>query len=213
MCGHAEQWGKPERNAAGDPICRWCHGLVQAATAARSAAMRACTNGKSAAVVVRASAGQETRQRGSVRSAGSTWPRRIANGRDRNLPPTIVPRDEPGGPHARAGRPITFSPWDGGGECGLENYRFLCRLVTSRSRSVGGAQRSSNSEKQAFDSPETPLAQGRPFDSPETPLAQGRPFDSPETRSLGQALRLAEIPLAQAGSLRFARYRLAQGRQ
>jgi len=123
----ADQWGKPERNAAGEPICRWCRGLVQPPR--RTFCSDACVHEwkiRSSPWYVR----QQIKKRDkgicqlcgfNVVKAHREWTR---------SKPTAGNRE------ARRAWRLARPRWeadhivpvaDGGGECGLENYRLLCR--------------------------------------------------------------------------------------
>jgi len=123
----AEQWGKPDRNAAGEPICRWCHGPI---TPPRRTF---CSDGCVHEWKIRSSpwyVRQQIKKRDkgvcqicgfNVVQAHRQW--------TRSKPPA---GDRAARKAWRAARPRWEADHivpvaDGGGECGLENYRLLCR--------------------------------------------------------------------------------------
>ena len=135
---NADDWGRPERNAAGDPICRWCKTRVRPPR--RTFCGDACVHewklrsnpGYVRKQVWKRDAGV-CRQCGvNVRQAERIW--------RRSKPLTA---DRAARRRWRAARPRWEADHilpvaDGGGECGLENYRLLCRechaAVTSQWR-------------------------------------------------------------------------------
>jgi 5-methylcytosine-specific restriction protein A len=123
----AEQWGKPERNEAGEPICRWCRGRVDLPR--RTFCSDSCVHEwkiRSSPWYVR----QQIRKRDkgicqicgfNVVKAHREWTRSkppAANRLARRAWRAARPRWE-------ADHIVPVA--DGGGECGLENYRLLCR--------------------------------------------------------------------------------------
>lgn len=123
----ADQWGKPDRNPAGEPICRWCRGPV---TPPRRTF---CSDGCVHEWKIRSSpwyVRQQIKKRDkgicqicgfNVLKAHREW--------TRSKPPV---RDRAARRAWRAERPRWEADHiipvaDGGGECGLENYRLLCR--------------------------------------------------------------------------------------
>jgi 5-methylcytosine-specific restriction endonuclease McrA len=123
----AEQWGKPERDADGQPVCRWCRGLVKAPR--RTFCGDACVHEwkiRSSPWYVRKQV--KKRDKGTCRLCGlhvvkahREW--------TRSKPPAA---DRAARKAWRAARPRWEADHivpvaDGGGECGLENYRLLCR--------------------------------------------------------------------------------------
>jgi 5-methylcytosine-specific restriction endonuclease McrA len=123
----AEQWGKPERNALGEPICRWCRGIVRPPR--RTFCSDACVHEwkiRSSPWYVR----QQIKKRDkgicqicgfNVLQAHRQWTRSkppVSDRAARRAWRTARPRWE-------ADHIIPVA--DGGGECGLENYRLLCR--------------------------------------------------------------------------------------
>jgi hypothetical protein len=123
----ADNWGKPERNDAGEPICRWCRAVV--ARPRRTFCSDACVHEwriRSSPSYVRKEV--KKRDRGvcqscgfDVRSAERAWRLQkppAADRRGRRAWRAAKPRWE-----ADHILPVA----DGGGECGLDNYRLLCR--------------------------------------------------------------------------------------
>jgi 5-methylcytosine-specific restriction enzyme A len=100
----ADDWGKPERNAAGEPVCRWCKSIVRPPR--RTFCGDACVHEwklRSDPAYVRKEIWK--RDRGTCRMCGCD----LRKARRRWEVDHILPVA------------------DGGGECGLENYRLLCR--------------------------------------------------------------------------------------
>ncbi len=135
---NADDWGKPDRNAAGEAICRWCKTVVRPPR--RTFCGDPCVHEwklRSSPSYVRKEVWK--RDRGvcrmcgfDVRQADRVW--------KRNKPPAI---DRAARRAWRAARPRWEADHilpvaDGGGECGLDNYRLLCRgchaAVTSQWR-------------------------------------------------------------------------------
>jgi len=123
----ADQWGKPERDAAGAAICRWCRRPV--APPRRTFCGDACVHEwkiRSSPWYVRREV--KKRDKGICRLCGLNvlkahreWGRR--------KPPAA---DRAARRQWRAERPRWEADHivpvaDGGGECGLDNYRLLCR--------------------------------------------------------------------------------------
>jgi 5-methylcytosine-specific restriction protein A len=123
----ADQWGIPERNADGNAICRWCRSPV--APPRRTFCGEACVHEwkiRSSPWYVRREV--KKRDKGICRLCGLNvleahreWGRR--------KPPAT---DRAARRQWRAERPRWEADHivpvaDGGGECGLENYRLLCR--------------------------------------------------------------------------------------
>ena len=123
----ADNWGKPECNAAGEPICRWCRTPVKKPR--RTFCSDACVHQwriRSSPSYVRKEV--KKRDRGvcqscgfDVRAAERAWRLQKPPGTDRRARKSW-----------RAARPRWEADHivpvaDGGGECGLENYRLLCR--------------------------------------------------------------------------------------
>ncbi|HTI38530.1 MAG TPA: HNH endonuclease [Vicinamibacterales bacterium] len=123
-----DQWGKPDRNEAGQPICRWCRNVI-AAPRRRTFCSDACVHEwrvRSSPSYVRGEVWK--RDRGicgrcgfNLKEAESAWRR------TRPPKPARAERRK-----WRAARPRWEADHilpvaDGGGECGLENYRLLCR--------------------------------------------------------------------------------------
>ena len=122
-----EQWGVPDRNAEGEPVCRWCRSVVRAPR--RTFCGDACVHEwrvRTDPAYVRervfARDGGVCRLCGmNVAAAERQWRRERPS-----------PRERAARRRWRLARPrweadhITAVA-DGGGECGLENYRLLCR--------------------------------------------------------------------------------------
>lgn len=123
----ADNWGKPDRNEAGEPICRWCRTIVRPPR--RTFCGDACVHEWK----VRSSPGYVRervwkRDRGVCRLCGfdvgkaeRAWRRRKPR-----------PFDRYARRQWRAARPRWEADHilpvaDGGGLCGLDNYRLLCR--------------------------------------------------------------------------------------
>jgi 5-methylcytosine-specific restriction enzyme A len=122
-----DQWGKPERNEAGEPVCRWCRVPVQPPR--RTFCSDACVHEwkiRSSPWYVRQQV--KKRDKGTCRLCGFNvvkahreWTRSRPAASDRAARKTW-----------RAARPRWEADHivpvaDGGGECGLDNYRLLCR--------------------------------------------------------------------------------------
>jgi 5-methylcytosine-specific restriction enzyme A len=122
-----EQWGKPERNEAGHPICRWCRTPVKPPR--RTFCGDACVHEwkiRSSPWYVRKQV--KKRDNGTCRLCGFNV---VKAHREwtRAKPPVS---DRAARRAWRAARPRWEADHivpvaDGGGECGLENYRLLCR--------------------------------------------------------------------------------------
>ena len=123
----AEEWGKPIRSSDGEPICRWCRTPVRRPR--RTFCSEACVHEwkiRSSPWYVRKQV--KKRDRGTCRLCGLNvtkahreWTRAKPPATDRvarRLWRSTEPRWE-----ADHIVPVV----DGGGECGLENYRLLCR--------------------------------------------------------------------------------------
>jgi 5-methylcytosine-specific restriction protein A len=129
---NADDWGKPERNNAGQPICRWCRALVRPPR--RTFCGDACVHEWK----LRSNPGYVRRQvwkrdRGlcgrcgfDVRGAERRWRRERPPASDRGA----RRRWRASRPRWEADHIIPVA--DGGGECGLENYRLLCRSCHTR---------------------------------------------------------------------------------
>jgi 5-methylcytosine-specific restriction protein A len=123
----AENWGKPDRDAAGQPVCRWCRGIVRPPR--RTFCGDACVHEwklRSDPGYVRQAIWK--RDGGVCRICGfdvgraeRQWKRQRPTTANRSLRRSW-----------RAARPRweadhVIPVAEGGGECGLENYRLLCR--------------------------------------------------------------------------------------
>ena len=123
----ADNWGKPQRNAAGEPICRWCHGPVKKPR--RTFCSDPCVHEwriRSSPSYVRKEV--KKRDRGvcqscgfDVRAAERTWRHLKPPGTDRRARKAWRAAK----PRWEADHIVPVA--DGGGECGLDNYRLLCR--------------------------------------------------------------------------------------
>jgi 5-methylcytosine-specific restriction enzyme A len=123
----ADQWGKPDRNAAGEPICRWCRGPVTPPR--RTFCGDACVHEwkiRSSPWYVRREV--KKRDKGICRLCGLNVVK--AHREWTRAKPAVA--DRAARRRWRADRPRWEADHivpvaDGGGECGLENYRLLCR--------------------------------------------------------------------------------------
>ncbi|HEY7058309.1 MAG TPA: HNH endonuclease [Vicinamibacterales bacterium] len=134
----ADNWGKPDRNEAGEPVCRWCRTVVQRPR--RTFCSDGCVHEwklRSSPHYVRRQVwkrdGGVCRLCGfDVRLAQRRWKREKPSAADR----LARRRWRASRPRWEADHIIPVA--DGGGECGLENYRLLCRAchaaVTSQWR-------------------------------------------------------------------------------
>ena len=137
----ADQWGVPERNEAGEPVCRWCKGPV--VRPRRTFCSDPCVHEwkiRSSPWYVRREV--KKRDKGICRlcefnvvKAHREW--------TRSKPPAS---DRAARKVWRAARPRWEADHivpvaDGGGECGLENYRLLCRPCHVRVTLAWRAQR------------------------------------------------------------------------
>ena len=123
----ADQWGKPERDQTGAPICRWCRGPVAAPR--RTFCGDACVHEwkiRSSPWYVRREV--KKRDKGTCRLCGLNvvkahreWTRAKPPATDR------AARKRWRGERPRWEADHIVPVADGGGECGLENYRLLCR--------------------------------------------------------------------------------------
>ena len=123
----ADQWGKPERDHTGAPVCRWCRGPV--APPRRTFCGEACVHEwkiRSSPWYVRREV--KKRDKGICRLCGLNV---VKTHREwtRAKPPAT---DRAARKRWRAERPRWEADHivpvaDGGGECGLDNYRLLCR--------------------------------------------------------------------------------------
>ena len=124
----ADDWGKPIRDEHGAPICRWCHGPV--AWPRRTFCGEPCVHEwkiRSSPWYVRREV--KKRDKGICQLCGVN----VVRARRKWEADHIVPVA------------------DGGGECGLENYRLLCRpchvRVTLEWRAVRPSRVSSTSPR------------------------------------------------------------------
>lgn len=123
----ADNWGKPDRNEAGEPICRWCRTVVRPPR--RTFCGDACVHEWK----VRSSPGYVRervwkRDRGVCRLCGFDVGKAERGWRRRKPRPF----DRYARRQWRAARPRWEADHilpvaDGGGLCGLDNYRLLCR--------------------------------------------------------------------------------------
>lgn len=138
----AEEWGKPVRDEMGRPVCRWCRGPVPKPR--RTFCGQACVHEwkiRSSPWYVR----QQLKKRDkglcarcgvNVMQAHRAWSRAKPPASDR------AARREwrLARPRWEADHIVPVA--DGGGECGLDNYRVLCRVchvaVTSEWRAARG---------------------------------------------------------------------------
>jgi len=134
-----DNWGKPDRDEAGRAICRWCRAPITAARR-RTFCSDACVHEwrvRSSPSYVRKQVW--TRDAGVCRMCGFDV-RQARRRWTRERPPA---GERAARRRWRAARPRWEADHivpvaDGGGECGLENYRLLCRTchvaVTSQWR-------------------------------------------------------------------------------
>ena len=137
----ADQWGVPDRNDAGEPVCRWCKGSVTRPR--RTFCSDPCVHEwkiRSSPWYVRREV--KRRDKGVCRMCGFNvvkahreWTRSKPPGGDR--PARKVWRATR--PRWEADHIVPVA--DGGGECGLENYRLLCRPCHVRVTVAWRAQR------------------------------------------------------------------------
>lgn len=134
------QWGKPERNADGKPVCRWCKGLIPAGCGFRCYCSQKCVD----EWCVRSNAGYarravKRRDMGICQKCGvdclwlagvlKAWWKHIHNPawNDKSeaterLRKTVRQIRRLGRWQADHIKPVV----EGGGECGLDNLRTLC---------------------------------------------------------------------------------------
>lgn len=122
-----EEWGKPIRNQSGEPICRWCRGPIKPPR--RTFCGSACVHEwrlRSSPSYVRKQV--KKRDRGicqrclfDVGAAERAWRTQKPPGSDRRA----RKRWREARPRWEADHILPVA--DGGGECGLANYRLLCR--------------------------------------------------------------------------------------
>jgi 5-methylcytosine-specific restriction endonuclease McrA len=123
----ADQWGVPERDAQGNVVCRWCRGPV--ARPRRTFCGDACVHEwkiRSSPWYVRREV--KKRDKGICQLCGTNVVK-AHRAWTRAKPPA---GDRAARKAWRAARPRWEADHivpvaDGGGECGLENYRLLCR--------------------------------------------------------------------------------------
>jgi 5-methylcytosine-specific restriction protein A len=123
----ADQWGKPELDDTGRPVCRWCRGSVLPPR--RTFCGDACVHEwkiRSSPWYVRREI--KKRDKGicqicglNVLKAHREWGRRKPAASDR------AARRQWRAERPRWEADHIVPVADGGGECGLENYRLLCR--------------------------------------------------------------------------------------
>jgi len=123
----ADQWGKPERDEHGQPICRWCRGPVNPPR--RTFCGDACVHEwkiRSSPWYVRREV--KKRDKGTCRLCGVNvvkahreWTRAKPPAGDRAARRAWRAAK----PRWEADHIVPVA--DGGGECGLDNYRLLCR--------------------------------------------------------------------------------------
>jgi 5-methylcytosine-specific restriction protein A len=151
-----DQWGKPERNEAGHPVCRWCRGPVTPPR--RTFCGDPCVHEwkiRSSPSYVRRQV--KKRDKGTCRLCGFNV---VKAHREwtRSKPPAS---DRSARKLWRAARPRWETDHivpvaDGGGECGLENYRLLCRPCHVSVTLAWRAQRSGQSRARTVDPPVQP---------------------------------------------------------
>ena len=105
----ADQWGKPERDAAGAPVCRWCRGPV--APPRRTFCGDACVHEwkiRSSPWYVRREV--KKRDKGTCRLCGLNVVKAHREWTRAKPPVTDRPRASAGAPSGRAGKRTTSSP-------------------------------------------------------------------------------------------------------
>jgi hypothetical protein len=155
-----EEWNKPVRDAAGDPVCRWCRGPVQRPR--RTFCSDACVHEwkiRSSPSYVRQQV--KKRDRGTCRLCGFNV---VKAHREwtRSKPPA---GDRAARREWRAVRPRWEADHivpvaDGGGECGLDNYRLLCRACHLRITLAWRAERRGAGDPQS-NTTDAAIAPGR----------------------------------------------------
>jgi len=140
----ADEWGKPERDASGAPVCRWCRGSI--VPPRRTFCSDACVHEwkiRSSPWYVRREV--KKRDKGVCRLCGLNvvkahreWTRAKPPASDR----AARRRWRAERPRWEADHIVPVA--DGGGECGLENYRLLCRPCHLRVTLEWRAQRAAN---------------------------------------------------------------------
>ena len=123
----ADRWGIPDRDDAGQPVCRWCRGSIRPPR--RTFCGDNCVHEwkiRSSPWYVRQQV--KKRDKGICRLCGfnvikahRAWRREKPPGSDR----AARKRWRAARPRWEADHIVPVA--DGGGECGLENYRLLCR--------------------------------------------------------------------------------------
>ena len=142
----AEKWGIPDRNEAGDPICRWCGRGVTPPR--RTFCCEPCVHEwkiRSSAWYVRQQV--KKRDKGICRLCGfnvikahRAWTSGKPPAGDR----AARRRWRAAKPRWEADHIVAVA--DGGGECGLENYRLLCRECHLRITLAWRAQRAARAK-------------------------------------------------------------------
>jgi 5-methylcytosine-specific restriction endonuclease McrA len=124
----SSRWGKPDRNEHGAPICRWCRAVI-VAPRRRTFCGDECVHQwrlRSSPAYVREQVWK--RDNGLCQRCGFNVKRAEADWK-RARPPRGARADRRRWRQARprweADHILPVA--DGGGECGLENYRLLCR--------------------------------------------------------------------------------------
>jgi 5-methylcytosine-specific restriction enzyme A len=123
----SSRWGVPDRNERGEPICRWCRGALR--WPRRTFCGEPCVHEwriRSSPAYVREQVwkrdqGVCQRCRVNIRALDREW-RRLEPARAGRRALGIWRRMRP-----RWEADHILPVADGGGECGLENYRLLCR--------------------------------------------------------------------------------------
>lgn len=143
----ADQWGKPDHNEAGEPICRWCRQRVLPPR--RTFCGDACVHEwkiRSSPWYVRRVV--KKRDKGICRLCGLNVTKAHREW-TRAKPPAS---DRAARQQWRAGRPRWEADHivpvaEGGGECGLDNYRLLCRACHAQVTLAWRARRAASAAR------------------------------------------------------------------
>jgi 5-methylcytosine-specific restriction enzyme A len=154
----ADQWGIPERDAQGTVVCRWCRGPVTPPR--RTFCGDACVHQwkiRSSPWYVRREV--KKRDKGVCRLCGLNVIK--AHREWRRAQPPVA--DRKARKAWRAARPRWEADHivpvaDGGGECGLDNYRLLCRPCHIRVTVEWRAARATGLQRALSEAPEAHAA-------------------------------------------------------
>ena len=146
----SDQWGVPDRNEQGQPVCRWCRVVVTPPR--RTFCSDACVHEwkiRSSPWYVRREV--KKRDKGVCQSCGFDVVRAHREWRRARPPAT----DRAGRKRWRAARPLWEADHivpvaDGGGECGLDNYRLLCRACHLAVTTAWRASKKSNPAQREY---------------------------------------------------------------